>query len=92
MKQVTIKIPRTPIIELTGWLFEYAGLRLVAIQETAPWWATFEYSTGRKAIWHSAKTRKEAIRIVKEEFDQRHSMQICECLETAINENGILNA
>lgn len=92
MKQVTIKVARDPIVELTGWLFDYAGLQLVAVQEIKSfWWAIYEYSTGRQANRKAEKTRKATIDIMKQEFDNRGSMQICQAIQTCIDEGPLLN-
>ena len=92
MKQVTINLNREPITRLTGWLFVHAGLRLVVAQEDKRYnWHVYEYSTGRQANYKSDKTRKATIEIMKNELDNRSSLQICQVLQIAINESGILN-
>jgi len=80
--------------KIQGWLFTYAGLHLVVAKEVTncKWWRVYEYSTGYAlGSKPSRTTRKKAILNAQKLLDNLGSVRICEGLQTAINQSGVLN-
>jgi len=94
MKKIVMKCQRNKIDSIQGWLFTYAGLRLVVTKEITnwKWWRVYEYSTGcNLGSKPSGTTRKKAILNAQKLLDRLGSLRICKGLQTAINQSGILN-
>jgi len=97
MKRVTFKA-RTEdgVYETDGYLFTYAGLRLVVKRHSNPsltkYWHVLEYSTGRGIPGTIGETRKEAMAEAKQRLDRYGSLTVCKVLDAAIcSGTGILN-
>ena len=77
-----------------GWLFIYAGLRLIALKEctNSKWWSVYEYSTGYDLGSRCSKnTRTDTILAAHKLLDRLGSLRICKGIQAAINQSGILN-
>jgi len=95
MKRVTFKA-RTEdgVYETDGYLFTYAGLRLVVKRHNhlTEFWNVLEYSTGRGIPGIIGRTRKEAVVEAKQRLDRYGSLTVCKVLDAAIcSGTGILN-
>jgi len=94
MKKIVMKCQQDKIGNIQGWLFTYAGLRLVVAKEVTDrkWWRVYEYSTG----WYlgsklSRTTRKDAILNAQKLLDRIGSLRICVGIQAVIYQSGILN-
>jgi len=95
MKRVTFKAWKEDgVYETDGYLFTYAGLRLVVKRYDSPtkFWYVFEYSTGRGIPGTMGCTRKEAVAKAKRGLDYCGSLTLCKVLDAVIcSGTGILN-
>lgn len=95
MKEILFNHCSAEYPKLTGWLFSYAGLKLIACKfyANAKWWNIVEFSTGRQVSIFGSRTttRKETIRLTKAQLDRQGSIIICQAIEAALVDTGILN-
>ena len=77
-----------------GYLFNYAGLKLVLHKEfiNSKWWKVYEYSTGYDLGSRcSETTRKASIIAAQKLLDRLGSLRICQGIQEAMRRSGILN-
>lgn len=96
MKKVTIKVPtQSRNMFVDGWLFCFAGLRMVAHKDpiSRRYWTISEFSTGLRLPTYNCaiNTRKAKIETAIEFLRRQTSKYICEAVQEGIKTVGILN-
>ena len=97
MKRITFKAWKEDgVYETDGYLFTYAGLRLVVKRHGNPnlvkYWDVLEYSTGRGIPEVTSRTRKEAMAKAKQVLDRYGSLTVCKVIDAVIcSGTGVLN-
>ncbi len=96
MKQVTIKLPLSNrFVHVDGWLFNFAGLRLVAHKDHLQhkWWKVSEFSTGLNLPCQRCHVNTRTAKIAEaiKCLTQMTSAYICEAVQVGIDTVGIIN-